>query len=452
MQRPARQGGMPKLFQAVIDSLHHPDLRRKLLFTFAILVLFRFLAHIPMPGVDTDALKGLFDDNAGFAMLDMFSGGALQKLGIVALGVYPYITASIIMQLLVPVVPRLQMLAREGEEGRNKINQYTHWLLVPLAIFQGYGQLVLMNAMFDPDPIPHLGLSGENFLPTVAMIVTLTAGTVFLVWLGERITEHGIGNGISILIFGGIVAAVPQNIYRNYDVFEFWGLVKLAILVMVIALFIVYVTEANRRIPVQYSRSTFRGGKVYLQSGGTHIPLKVNSTGMIPLIFAMAVMVFPGTIASYFVGAQGEKSFANFIYEDLFSATGDYWWFYWGAYFFMVVGFTFFYGMITFQQQNIPENLQKQGGFIPGIRPGKQTATYLNGVHFRLTWGGAIFLGLVAIMPLFAMVLMGSGIENAQSLMLLSSAGLLIVVGVVLDTMRQMEAQLLMRHYEGFIK
>jgi preprotein translocase subunit SecY len=455
MQRPARQGGLPKLLQAAIDSLHHPDLRRKLLFTFGILILFRFLAHIPIPGVDADALQCTMDQNELLGMLDMFSGGALGKLGIVALGVYPYITASIIMQLLVPIVPRLQMLAREGEEGRNKINQYTHWLMVPLAMFQGYGQLVLLSRVQGncDAPIGDIGLSGDALLPTVSMVITLTAGSIFLVWLGERITEHGIGNGISIIIFGGIVAGIPSNIYRNFEIFEVWGIVKLAALLIAIALFIVYVTEAHRRIPVQYSRSTFRGGKVYRQSGGTHIPLKVNSTGMIPLIFAMAVMVFPGTIASYFANASNESpNFANFIYEDLFNSGGDYWWFYWGVYFLLVVGFTFFYGMITFQQQNIPDNLQKQGGFIPGIRPGKQTAVYLDGVHNRLTWGGAMFLGLIAIMPLFAMVAMGSSANQAQSLMLLSSAGLLIVVGVVLDTMRQMEAQLLMRHYEGFIK
>ncbi|MFO8009746.1 MAG: preprotein translocase subunit SecY [Dehalococcoidia bacterium] len=456
MQQQARQGGLPKLIQAVIDSLHHPDLRRKLLFTFGILVVFRFMAVMPLPGVDIDALRDIFEQNQLLGMLDMFSGGAMRNLSIVTMGVYPYITASIIMQLLVPVIPRLQMLSREGEEGRNKINRYTHYLMVPLAMFQGYGQLMMLSRVQPgglPPAISNVGLSGDNLLPTVSMVLCLTAGTVFLVWLGELITERGIGNGISIIIFGGIVAGMPQNIGRSYLTVDLWGLINLLVLMIAIAYFIVYVTEAYRRIPVQYSRSIFRGGKVYRQSGGTHIPLRVNSTGMIPLIFAMAIMIFPGTVASYFANAAGQDpNFANFIYEDLFNSGGDFWWFYWAVYFLCVVGFTLFYGMIIFQQQNIPENLQKQGGFIPGIRPGRPTSDYLNGVQSRLAWGGAFFLGSVAIMPLIGILLVGSEIGQAQNLMIISSAGLLIVVGVVLDTMRQMEAQLLMRHYEGFIK
>ena len=456
MQQPSRQGGLPKLLQAVLDSLHHPDLRRKLLFTFGILVIFRFMAVMPLPGVDIDALHDIFEQNQLLGMLDMFSGGAMRNLSIVTMGVYPYITASIVMQLLVPVIPKLQMIANEGEEGRNKINRYTHYLMVPLAMFQAYGQLIMLSRAQPgglPPAISDIGLSGENLLPTVSMIFCLTAGTVFLVWLGELITERGIGNGISIIIFGGIVAGMPQNIGRSYLTVGSFGLIKLIILLVAISFFIVYVTEAYRRIPVQYSRSIFRGGKVYRQSGGTHIPLRVNATGMIPLIFAMAIMVFPGTVASYFAnGAGQDPNFANFIYEDLFNSGGDYWWFYWGIYFVCVVGFTLFYGMIIFQQQNIPENLQKQGGFIPGIRPGKPTAEYLDGVQGRLAWGGAFFLGFIAIMPLIGIVMVGSSVANAQTLMLISSAGLLIVVGVVLDTMRQMEAQLLMRHYEGFIK
>jgi len=448
MQSPARQGGLPKLVQATIDSLSHPDLRRKLLFTFFILVVFRFMAVIPIPGVDLDALQRTFDESALLGMLDMFSGGALRNLGIVALGVYPYITASIIMQLLVPVIPQLQKLAREGDEGRNKINQYTHYLMVPLAMFQAYGQLMLLSrGMMGIDPaIENVGFTGGDALPTISMIITLTAGTVFLVWLGELITERGIGNGISIIIFAGIVSGVPAALYRNAKLFEFIEFLVLIVLTIAVTFFIVYVTEAFRNIPVQYSRSIFRGGRVYRQSGGTHIPLRVNSTGMIPLIFAMAIMVFPGTVASYF-----DNSFANSV-QDWFNPSGDHWWFYWGAYFLCVVGFTLFYGMITFQQQNIPANLQKQGGFIPGIRPGKPTAVYLDGVQSRLAWGGAIFLGLVAITPLIGIALIGSSVSQAQTLMVISSAGLLIVVGVVLDTMRQMEAQLLMRHYEGFIK
>ncbi len=456
MHSPAKQGALPKLLQSAIDSLHHPDLRRKLAFTFMILVIFRFMAAIPTPGVDIDQLQEIIDGNDLFGMLNMFSGGALGNLGIVALGVYPYITASIIMQLLVPIIPRLQALSREGEEGRNKINQYTHWIMVPLAMFQGYGQLTIINRLYGTSENPiieHVGLTGSDFLPTLSMLVTFTAGTVFLVWLGELITERGIGNGISIIIFGGIVAGMPAQIYRNNEMFGIMDVVLLVLLMVGITYFIVFVTEAHRNIPVQYSRSTFKGGRVYRQSGGTHIPLRVNSTGMIPLIFAMALMVFPGTVASYFAGPQGDSSIANFVYEDLFNPGGDFWWVYWGCYFLLVVGFTLFYGMIIFQQQNMSENLQKQGGFIPGIRPGKPTSTYLDGVQGRLAWGGAFFLGIIAIMPLAGVVIVGgSSMDQVQSILVLGSAGLLIVVGVVLDTMRQMEAQLLMRHYEGFIK
>ncbi len=454
IEHPGRASGWPKLLQAARDSLQHPDLRGKLLFTFGILVVFRLLAMIPLPGVDAEALRDVFERNAVLGMLDTFSGGAMERLGLVAMGVYPYITASIVMQLLVPIVPKLQMLAREGEEGRNTINRYTHYLMVPLAMLQAYGQLMLINrtAGIEGDVIQNVGLSGSDLFPTAAMIFTLTAGTVFLVWLGELITERGIGNGISIIIFAGIVTDMPDNIARAHLTIGNMGAAKLILLFIVMAFFIVYVLQAQRRIPVQYSRSTFRGGRVYRQSGGTHIPLLVNATGMIPLIFAMSIMVFPGTVASYFMNAPGESpNVANRIY-DLFNSSGDWWWFYWGGYFIFVVGFTLFYAAIIFQQQNIPEMLQKQGGFIPGIRPGKPTADYLSGVQNRLAWGGAIFLGLVAIMPLIAMVLVGTSIGTTQNLMVMSSAGILIAVGVVLDTMRQMEAQLLMRHYEGFIK
>ncbi|MCL0102808.1 hypothetical protein M1N93_02465 [Dehalococcoidia bacterium] len=282
---------MPKLLQAVMDSLHHPDLRRKLLFTFGILVVFRFAAHIPLPGVDVGALREIFEAQPFLGMLDLFAGGAMRNLSIVAVGIFPYITASIIMQLMVPVIPRLQMLSREGEGGRNKLKQYTLWLTVPLAMLQGYGQLILFSrpmAAGVPAAIS-VGLYGELLLPTISMVLSLTAGTMLLVWLGERITESGIGNGISIIIFGGIIAGMPEQIGRTYVVAELWGVMMLLLMLGALALLIVFITEGHRRIPVQYSKSTFRGGRVYRQSGGTHIPLRVNSAGMIPVIFAVAL-------------------------------------------------------------------------------------------------------------------------------------------------------------------
>ncbi len=429
----------PRLLQAMFDAFSLPDLRRRILLTIGILVIFRFVAHVPLPGVDINALQALFDRNALLGMLDMFSGGAMRRLSVAAMGVYPYITASIIMMLLVPVIPRLQALSREGEAGRNKINLITHWLVIPLASVQGYGQLVY----FQREGV----ISNTAALPMVAMVLSLVAGTIFCVWLGELITEYGIGNGISIIIFGGIVAGLPEMIGQGFMAREqFAGLTAYVLIVVLTIAVIVIFTEAHRRIPVQYAKSVFRSGRMYRQSGTTHIPLRVNSAGMIPLIFAMSLVLFPGIVASYFVNPV-EPNFANMI-MDLFrpNAPLPLGLFYWGLYFTMAVAFAFFYTMIIFQQQDLPGVLQRQGGFIPGIRPGKTTATYLNGVINRITWGGALFLGCVAVMPFVA-----RQITNVQVIQL-SSLGLIIMVGVVLDTMKQLEAQLVMRRYEGFIR
>jgi preprotein translocase subunit SecY len=434
-QRPSR----PRLLQAMIDAFSLPDLRRRIVVTVTILVIFRFVAHVPLPGVDLDALQKLFESNALLGMLDLFSGGAMKQFSVAAMGVYPYITASIIMILLVPIIPRLQALSQEGESGRNKINLITHWLTIPLAGLSGYGQLVLLQragAVSSADP-----------LPTVAIVISLIAGTVFLVWLGELITEYGIGNGISIIIFGGIVAGYPTLIQQGFLAKgNPMGLVVYIVIVLITVVLIVIFTEAHRRIPVQYARSVFRGGRMYRQSGTTHIPMRVNSSGMIPLIFAMSVVLFPGIVASYFSNPN-EPGFADTIVRWFSPTTalptGA---FYWIFYFLLAIGFTFFYTLITYQQQDLPGTLQKQGGFIPGIRPGKNTATYLNGVINRITWAGALFLAFVAVMPFLART-----VTNVQQIQL-SSLGMLIVVGVVLDTMKQLEAQLVMRRYEGFIK
>ncbi len=433
--------GKPRLLQAMLDAFSLPDLRRRILITVGILVIFRFVAHVPLPGVDLSALQALFERNALLGMLDLFSGGAMRRLSVAAMGVYPYITSSIIMMLLVPVIPRLQALSREGETGRNKINLITHWLVVPLATVQGYGQLVYLQR--------EGVISSAAALQTAAMVLSMVAGTIFLVWLGELITNYGIGNGISIIIFGGIVAGLPSMIGQGFLAREnFGGLAFYILLVLVTILVIVIFTEAHRRIPVQYARSVFRSGRMYRQSGTTHIPLRVNSAGMIPLIFAMSVVLFPGIVASYFASPMGaEPNFANMI-MDLFrpDAALPLGLFYWGLYFILAVAFAFFYTMVIFQNQDLPNVLQRQGGFIPGIRPGKQTATYLNGVINHITWGGALFLASIAVMPFAA-----RHITNVQVIQL-SSLGLLIMVGVVLDTMKQLEAQLVMRRYEGFIK
>lgn len=426
----------PKAIQALIDAFSLPDLRKKIIFTFAILVVFRFIAHVPVPGVNLAALGDVFKNNQLLGMLDLFSGGAMKNFSVAAMGVYPYITASIVMTLLVPVIPKLQALSQEGESGRQKINQITHWLTIPLAALQGYAQLALIRQQ---------GAIGQtNTLETVTIIATMTAGTMFLVWLGELITERGIGNGISIIIFGGIVASFPELLQSGYVGLETkaLGVVAFVVLSVLIIAMIVVFTEAHRRIPVQYARSQMRGTKMYRQSGSTHIPLRVNMAGMIPLIFAMSVMLFPGQIASFFMGPATSPNFWNTIY-NLFNTTHVL---YWALYFILVLAFTFFYTLIIFQQQDLAKTLQQQGGFVPGIRPGEPTRDYLNGVVTRITTGGALFLAVVAVMPFI-----GEKVTGIQALQL-SSTGLLIMVGVALDTMKQLEAQLLMRKYEGFLR
>jgi preprotein translocase subunit SecY len=421
----------------MFDAFSLPDLRRRILITVLILVIFRFVAHVPLPGVDQAALQEFFGSNALMGMLNLFSGGAMQNFSVAAMGVYPYITASIIMMLLVPVIPRLQALSQEGEAGRNKINLITHWLTVPLAGLSGYGQMVLLQRAG--------ALATTGILPTITIVMSLIAGTIFLVWLGELITEYGIGNGISIIIFGGIVAGMPQMIQQAFLAKEnFTGLLVYILIVLATLVLIVIFTEAHRRIPVQYAKSVFRGGRMYRQSGSTHIPMRVNSAGMIPLIFAMSVVLFPGIVAGYFDKGEG---FAHTIVTWFSPGTAlPVGIFYWALYFLLAVGFTFFYTTVIYQQQDLPGTLQRQGGFIPGIRPGKNTSSYLSGVINRITWAGALFLAFVAVMPFLARTV--TDIQQIQ----LSSLGLIIMVGVVLDTMKQLEAQLVMRRYEGFIK
>jgi len=438
MQRREKQ---PRLIQAMIDMLTLPDLRRKILFTLGILVAFRFLAHVPLPGVDPEALRQFFGQNPLFGMLDLFSGGAMQRFSVVATGIYPYITASIIMQLLVPVIPSLQSLSRQGEAGQRKVNRITHLLTVPLAALQGYGMLAILQSQ---------GVIGYlEPLTTACIVISMTAGTVFLVWLGELITERGVGNGISIIIFAGIVASLPDMVGRGFIAArDPLGLAVFIILGLATLVFIVVFIEAHRRIPVQYARSTFRSGRMYRQSGSTYIPLRVNTAGMIPLIFAIALMQLPSTISTWFMDHTGQNpNFWNTIYNAFLSTNpAPLGLAYWVPYFLLVIGFTFFYTMIIFEQMNLPQTLQQQGGFIPGVRPGKTTADYLNKAIKRLTFGGAFFLALVAIMPFIAREITGI------VALTISSTALLIAVGVALDTMKQLEAQLTMRRYEGFLK
>ena len=431
------------MLHAVANAFKLPDLRRKILFTLGVLVVFRLAAHIPVPGVETEPLRQLFQANQLLGFLNIFTGGALANFSVMALGVYPYITASIVITLLQPIIPGLQELAKEGEAGRNKINQYTYLLTVPLAFLNGFGQASLLASSQAGGVVVlrNFGFTSESWLPTLATLLTLTAGTMFAIWLGELIDQQGVGNGISIIIFGGIVTDIPERVGRLI-VTNPLSLLVFALVTVITVVGIVVVQEGQRRIPVQYAKRV-RGTKVY---GGqsTHIPLQVNAAGMIPLIFAVSILIFPGVIASYLVNSSTPwiANSAQFV-TRLFDSRSA---FYWIAYFLLVIGFTYFYTDVVFQQQNLAENLQRQGGFILGIRPGKRTAEYLSGVVRRITLVGAVFLGVVAILPWLMRPL------TATSEMLVTSTGLLIVVGVVLDTMKQLEAQLLMRHYEGFIR
>ncbi|MDH4269140.1 MAG: preprotein translocase subunit SecY [Dehalococcoidia bacterium] len=432
-----RKTTRPRLVQAMIDIWALPDLRRKILFTIGILVVFRFMTHVPLPGVDIAKLQEYFGTSPLFGMLDLFTGGAMENFSVAALGVYPYITASIIMQLLVPVIPRLQAISQEGELGQQKINRITHIATIPLAALQGYAIIALLRSQ---------GVTQEIVpLTMVSILITMIASTMFLVWLGELITERGVGNGISIIIFAGIVTDIPRIVGTGIIAAvggNPGGLIAYVILSLAMIVLIVIFVEAHRRIPVQYARSTFRSGRMYRQSGSTYIPLRVNTAGMIPLIFAIALMQLPGTIATYFMNPTGQDpNFWNTIYNMFQSGAVPYQL----LYFALVVGFTLFYTMVIFEQMNLPQTLQRQGGFIPGVRPGKATVDYLNRIIRRITFGGAFFLAIVAILPFIAQKTTGVNL-------VIQSTAMLIAVGVALDTMKQLEAQLTMRRYEGFLK
>ncbi len=444
------------MIEAVRNAFRLPDLRRKLLITLGILVIYRLTSHIPVPGVDRGALAQIFQSNQLLGLLNLLSGGALQNFSVMAMGVYPYITAQIIIQLLMPIIPQLDALGKEGEAGRNKLNQYTNYLTIPMAALQAFGQssiLAASNATQSGAVLKEFGF-GQYPLATISILATLVAGTMLAMWFGQLITQEGIGNGISIIIFGGIIAAMPQNIQRTWVEGGLGELIVFLAVTVLTVVVIVVVQEGQRRIPVQYGKRVraMRGNRLMVVGGqSTHVPLRVNSAGMIPLIFASSFLIFPSTIASYFTYSSVTwiASVANFIYK-FFSPSGNL---YWILYFVLVIAFTYFYTDVVFRQQNLADSLQKQGGFVPGIRPGQNTEVYLNRVMQRITLVGALFLGLVAILPWITHLIFGGGASRAAtSTLLISSSGLLIVVGVVLDTMKQLEAQLLMRHYEGFIR
>lgn len=434
-------------------SMRLPDLRRKVLFTLWIIAIYRLAAHVPVPGVDRETMQTIFSSTTAAGQLTRFlnllSGGALENFSVMAMGVYPYITASIILQLLTPLIPALEELSKEGESGRNQITQYTFWLTIPLAILQAVAQVTLLNsnAITGVGQVVDFGASAP--LNTVAVLASLCAGTMFALWLGERITENGLGNGVSIIIFAGIVAGIPQNVL-GIATSNPLALVPMLVITALAAWLIVWVQEAHRRVPVQYGRQV-RGTRTY---GGqsTYIPLRINSAGMIPLIFASALMIFPGVIGSLMTTIKGNDTIRTVgLWLQNEFATGNGGVVYYAIYFVLVVAFTFFYTDTVFRQQALHESLQRNGGFVPGIRPGRRTEDYLNYVMHRITFAGALFLGAIAILPFFAQFLVRSN-QGPSGSLLVDATGLLIVVGVVLDTIKQLEAQLLMRNYEGFIR
>ncbi|MEA3449884.1 MAG: preprotein translocase subunit SecY [Patescibacteria group bacterium] len=422
----------------IIDKLiqiwRAKDLRNSLLFVLAMLVIFRIAAHIPVPGVDTVALEDFFGNNQILGLLNMFSGGSMQNFSIVMMGIAPYITASIIFQLLGMIIPKLEKMQKE-EAGRQKINMWTRWLTVPMAMMQAFGMITLLSR------------SGTNILAdvggfdVVSMLIIITAGTIFLMWIGELITEKKVGNGISLLIFAGIVAGLPQaaqQIFVTFDQSQLFMMIGFIAIAIITIVGVVVITEAQRNVPVQYAKQ-IRGNRMY---GGTssHLPLRVNMAGVIPIIFAISVVLFPSMIAQFFI--QAKTAWIAFAAEWVIAMFNNQL-FYGVSYFILVFAFTFFYTEVIFHPTQIAENLQKQGGFIPGIRPGKNTSEYLANTTHKIILVGALFLGIIAILPLIL-----KAITNMQALAL-GGTSLLIVVAVVIETVKQIESQLTMREYDG---
>jgi len=422
-----------------------PDLRSDILFVVAMLVIFRILAHVPIPGVDQINLKAFFGQNQFLGLINIFSGGGIENFSIVALGVAPYITSSIIFQLLGMVVPKLEELSKEGEYGRAKINQYTRWLTVPLAIMQAVGLITLLRRS-SQGSAPILPENIDIFT-YVTIVLTMTAGTILLMWIGELISERKVGNGISLLIFAGIIASLPGTVQRTWllisgpsggiDITQLVNLGIFAVIAIITIVGVVFITQAQRKVPVSYAKRV-RGNRMY---GGvdTYLPLRVNQAGVIPIIFAISVVLFPPLIAQFFVGASTAwlATAAGWFIKVFQNQT-----FYAISYFILVFIFTYFYTAVVFQPQQIAENLQKQGGFIPGIRPGQPTSEYLNYTINRIIFAGALFLGVIAVLPLI--------VQRATGISTLTVGGtsLLIVVSVVIETIQAIQAQLVMRDYE----
>jgi preprotein translocase subunit SecY len=416
------------MLQSLLNAWRLPDLRKKLLFTAMIIAIYRLGCYIPVPGVSVDAIQEMFNTGGVFDFYNLFAGGGLERVAVFAMGIMPYITASIIMQLLTMVIPRLEALMKEGEAGQKKVNQYTRYFTVILALIQAIGFVFLFRSYgaFPPDaPLTPLRF--------YLIVLTLTVGTALVMWMGELITQRGIGNGISLMIFASIVSRLPGGIQRLLTLNPaYW--VLMGVISVLVVIFIIYVTEGQRRIPVQYAKRVV-GRKVY---GGqsTYLPLRINMAGVIPVIFASSVLLFPVTLAQMTPWTWAKR---------LADVLGPGSWWYLVAEIVLIILFTYFYTAVQFNPIDQADNLKKYGGFIPGIRPGRPTAVYLDKVLTRITFPGALFLAAIVLLPTLLIRLLGVPFY-------FGGTSLLIVIGVALDTMKQMESQLLMRHYEGFLK
>jgi len=428
---------MLKYLQQIWNS---KDLRSKIIFTFGIIIIVRLLGQVSLPGANIEAIKTLFAQNQLLGMFSLLSGGGAENFSIILLGLSPYINASIIIQLLTVIIPSLENISKEGDQGRKKLNQYTRILSIPLAFIQSYGMILLLNSQ---SPVPIIENIGQANV-ILPIMVTVTAGCALIMWLGELITERGIGNGISILIFTGIIAEIPQTIAQNLALAQgssdrMIPFVIMVLITLILTVLVILVTEAERRIPIIYAS---RG----LKSKGekSNLPIRINQAGMVPIIFAVSVVSFPGIIAQFLARSTSPQliTAADFINSNFNQNSIGYSIFY----FLLVIAFTFFYVSITFNPEQVAENIQKRGGYIPGIRPGKQTAEHLAKISNRLNLFGGLFIGIIAISPNLIQTLAASLNLGGISI-IISGAGMIIVVGVVLELIRQINAQLVMHDY-----
>lgn len=418
------------MFSALANIYKIPELRQKVIFTLIMFAVFRLGTHIPVPGVDPSAIEQLFATGNLFGLLDLFSGGAFSKFSIFAMSITPYINAAIIMQLLTVVIPTLEQWSKEGQEGHKKTTKVTRYLTVALAFFQAVGMSIgLKQAILNPNPVSILIIA-----------ITLTGGTIFLMWIGEQITANGVGNGISLIIFAGIVAALPKNLgtiysYLQAGTISYFNAFVFAVIALLMIVFVIYIQEGNRRVPISYAKRVV--GKKTYGGSSSHIPLKVNHAGVIPIIFASSVLMFPVTVAQFIEVPWVTKLAGYFAWGTPLQTS---------IYALLIIFFTYFYTAVTVKISDMAENLKKYGGFIPGIRPGKPTEEYLDNVMTRITLAGAFFLAFIAILP--NLVAGATHIEGVY----FGGTALLIVVGVALNTMKQIESMVVMRHYQGFMK